>query len=65
MRDSIRRFLWDEAGQDLIEYALLTAGLGMAGIAAWPAIAAAVGDVYQELDGGTQNLWEVPDPGGS
>lgn len=63
------RLLWrlvrDEDGQDLIEYALLTAGLGLAGIAVWPAIAAAVGNAYQRLDASTQSLWEVPNPGGS
>jgi Flp pilus assembly pilin Flp len=54
----------DEHGQDLIEYALLTAGIGLAGIAVWPAITTAVGAAYQTLDTRTQSLWQVPDPGG-
>jgi Flp pilus assembly pilin Flp len=64
MRDSIIRLLWDEAGQDTIEYALLSAAIGVIGVATWPAIAAAVGNVYQILDGDTQDLWEMPNPAG-
>jgi Flp pilus assembly pilin Flp len=63
MFDLLRRLLREERGQDLIEYALLTAALGLVGIAAWPAIAATTGDVYQQLDTNTQDLWEMPDPG--
>lgn len=61
----LHRLVRGEDGQDLIEYALLTAGIGLAGIAVWPAITAAVGVVYQRLDAQTQGLWELPDPGGS
>ena len=52
-------------GQDVIEYALLTAGIGIAGIATWPLIAIGIGNAYAALDAGTQDLWEVPDPGGA
>ena len=31
-----RRFLWNDDGQDVIEYALLTASIGLIGIATWP-----------------------------
>jgi hypothetical protein len=54
----------DDRGQDLIEYALLTAGIGLAGAAVWPAITAAIGVAYEALDGRTQDLWEVPPPAG-
>ena len=57
------RLVRDDRGQDLIEYALLTAGIGLAGAAVWPAITTAIGVVYDALDGRTQDLWEVPDPG--
>ena len=50
-------------GQDVIEYALLTATIGVAGIATWPLIEAAIGATYQQFDTDTQDLWEVPDPG--
>jgi Flp pilus assembly pilin Flp len=63
MSEAIKRLLRDETGQDVIEYALLTAGLGLAGIAAWPAITDTIGVVYRTLDAGTQDLWEAPDPG--
>jgi Flp pilus assembly pilin Flp len=58
------RRLWrDDDGQDVIEYALLTASIGIIGVATWPLIVAAVGNAYQLVDGQTQDLWEVPDPG--
>lgn len=68
-----RRSLWvgwvlacarDERGQDLIEYALLTAAVGVAGIATWPFIAASIGTAYRALDTNTQGLWDPPPPGG-
>ena len=62
MDSLLHRLLRDDSGQDLIEYALLTAGLGLAGIAVWPAITTAVGFAYGRLDTRTQGLWRVPDP---
>ena len=32
------RFTANERGQDLVEYALLTGAIGLAGVAAWQAI---------------------------
>lgn len=57
------RLLRDDRGQDILEYALLTASVGLMGIATWPLIASAIGQTYQEFDADTQDLWEVPDPG--
>jgi Flp pilus assembly pilin Flp len=57
--------LRDEHGQDLIEYALLTAAFGVATIATWPLIATSIGTVYRRLDTNTQGLWEPPPPGGA
>jgi Flp pilus assembly pilin Flp len=65
MHALLARLVREDEGQDLIEYALLTAGIGLVGIAVWPAITNAVGVAYGNLDTQTQNLWEVPDPGGS
>ena len=31
----IRRFLFDESGQDVIEYALLASFIGLVGVVAW------------------------------
>lgn len=58
-----RRLLWADDGQDIIEYALLTASVGLMGIATWPLIETAIGAAYVRLDQQTQDLWEVPDPG--
>lgn len=54
----------NEDGQDVIEYALLTASIGLVGIATWPAIVTGIGNAYQALDANTQDIWEVPNPGG-
>jgi hypothetical protein len=59
------KLLRSENGQDLVEYALLTAGIGFAGMAAWPAVVNSMGVVYVQLDTQTQNLWEPPNPAGS
>jgi Flp pilus assembly pilin Flp len=58
-----RRLLKEDDGQDVIEYALLTASIGLMGIATWPLIEVAIGAAYRRLDQQTQDLWEVPDPG--
>lgn len=62
MKSLLHRLLRSDTGQDVIEYALLTAAIGLAGVATWPAIATAVGVNYGRLDSRTQNLWRVPDP---
>lgn len=58
------RLLRDERGQDLIEYALLTAAIGIVSIASWPGIASAIGTAYRSLDTNVQGLWIPPPPGG-
>ena len=60
----IRRLLKDERGQDIIEYVLLTAALGVSSIAIWPLIAASIGQSYTTLDAQTQGLWMPPNPAG-
>ena len=63
MSTLLRRLLLDEDGQDILEYALLTASIGLMGIAAWPLIAAGIGAAYQRFDTRTQDIWETPPPG--
>lgn len=58
------RLFFDERGQDLIEYALLTAAVGVVGAATWPLIATAIGTAYATLESNQQDLWEPPPPGG-
>ena len=64
MQSLIRRLLRDERGQDIIEYVLLTAALGVSSIAVWPLISATIGQTYATLDQNTQNMWVPPDPAG-
>lgn len=64
MRPLLVRLLADERGQDIIEYVLLTATIGVSAIAVWPLIEASIALTYSTLDTDTQNLWVPPDPGG-
>jgi len=51
-----------EEGQDLVEYGLLALFVGLAGLAAWNAIAAGIGASYVGYDTDVQGLWEPRDP---
>ena len=64
MRLLLTRLVFDDQAQDLIEYALLSAGLGLAGLAAWAALHTALGAAYVRLNTNSQNLWEPAPPGG-
>lgn len=59
------RFIADDEGQDLIEYALLSASIGLCCVAVWPTIQDAIRDAYLGWDVNVQNLSScTPDPGG-
>lgn len=58
-----RTLLVNDEGQDLVEYALLAAFVGLAGLAAFAAIRDAVAQGYVNWDMTEQSLWEPPDPG--
>lgn len=61
----LRRFFYEEQGQDLIEYALLCAFIGIVGILAWTSTRDAMTAGYGNWDSGTQRLSGcTPDPGG-
>jgi len=53
----------DDAGQDLVEYALLTGLVVLAAAIALPA-ASALGDAYETWNQNIQDLWEPPPPSG-
>jgi Flp pilus assembly pilin Flp len=56
-------FWADESGQDIVEYALLTALIGVASILTWKALADKVGVAYLQADSDVQALGSVtPDP---
>ena len=60
-----QRFIREETGQDIVEYALLGALIGIAAILTWQQIATSVGVVYGEADVAQQSLSAcTPDPGG-
>jgi Flp pilus assembly pilin Flp len=52
----------DDGGQDLIEYALLTALIAIAGILGFQAIGVAINTSYTSWDTTNQNLWEPAPP---
>ena len=60
----VRRWLREEHGQDLIEYALLCSVIGFAGIVAFSFVSDAMHDTYESWDTAVQSdvLVEVPDP---
>jgi len=62
MRRHFRRWLGEEAGQDLVEYALLAAFVGLAGLAGFTAISSAIGNNYADSNTSVQDLWEIPAP---
>jgi Flp pilus assembly pilin Flp len=62
MRELFARFLKEDAGQDLIEYALLTATIGLASAAAWTTIGPTIRNAYSSWNDNLYNLWASPDP---
>jgi Flp pilus assembly pilin Flp len=59
------RFVRDESGQDVIEYALLGALIAVLGILTWQNIGANIRLAYSGFDSGVQTLSIcTPDPGG-
>jgi Flp pilus assembly pilin Flp len=53
----------DESGQDVVEYALLAALVGIASILIWQALVVTVGNVYGAADAGVQIRSScTPDP---
>jgi Flp pilus assembly pilin Flp len=56
------RLARDDSGQDVVEYALLTAFFGVAALAAWTSIRDALGVGYGSTTAGVQGLWDPPPP---
>lgn len=60
------RFIQDDGGQDLIEYALLAAFIGVCAVVAWTNIPPSIAQAYTNWDSSVQNLSScTPDPGGT
>jgi Flp pilus assembly pilin Flp len=62
MQRLLHDWLHEERGQDLIEYALLTAFIALAGLAGFNAISDVMGATYTGGNTAVQDLWEVPAP---
>jgi len=56
------RLLVQDAGQDLIEYGLLCAFVGLSSLAAFDLISGAISDSYAGWDTGINALWQPPNP---
>ena len=63
MRTLIIRIMREDCGQDVIEYALLAAFIGVVGIVTWQNIGVGIGAKYLGWDTGVQGLYSPPDPG--
>jgi Flp pilus assembly pilin Flp len=57
-----RRLLVDDRGQDLIEYALLAAIIGIAGALVLPQIGPKMGNAFSSWGGQVYNAWTPSDP---
>lgn len=63
LESAVRRFVRDERGQDMIEYALLAAFIGVVGVLAWTNIESGIGGAYTGWDDGVKTLSScTPDP---
>jgi Flp pilus assembly pilin Flp len=61
----VRRLASDESGQDIVEYALLGALIGISSILIWQQLVTSVFNAYAAADAGVQNVSAcTPDPGG-
>ena len=59
---SLRRWVADERGQDVIEYMLLTSFVALTGYLGIQAIGSAMNTTYRAWDSATQGAWQVPNP---
>jgi len=63
MAPFVLRLLGDEQGQDLIEYALLTAVIGLAGVAVFGLLLGVISNTYGSQEGAVNDRWVPSDPG--
>ena len=64
LKDLVHKLLRDEAGQDLVEYALLTTTIGFAGIFVWSLVGTAISGTYSSWVSGVDSLAVPPAPSG-
>jgi hypothetical protein len=54
----------DDDAQDLVEYALLGAFVGVVGVLVWQSVVVLLGARYTEYNTNVPLYWEPPDPAG-
>jgi Flp pilus assembly pilin Flp len=59
---AVVRIVIDDRGQDLVEYALLSGIIGMAGILVFPSIAVKMSAAYTSWQSGVDAVWRPPCP---
>ncbi len=62
MGKGFRRWLADDSGMDMVEYALLATFIAIVGVLGFQAIANSMNPVYTSWDGAVDSIWEVPPP---
>ncbi len=60
LRQFALRFIHDEQGQDLVEYALIVAAIGLALVATVGQLGGAISSVYQSIIGGLSTIAGQP-----
>ena len=63
MRTLFRRLLVEDDGQELVEYALLSAFVMLASITAIEALKSALQAAYTSWNTAAQSCWDMPAPG--
>lgn len=63
-REWLTRLIREDGGQDMVEYALLAAIVGVAGAATFPQIETAIGLAFTGTNDAAYNIWCPKDPGG-
>lgn len=62
MKGVVSRFVFDDTGQDLLEYALLTAIISVTGLLLFSAVADGMSAAYTSWESAAQEAWEPCPP---
>ena len=59
---TLLEFVADDGWQDLVEYAMLGAFIGVVSVLVWQNIASLIGTRYAEYNSNVNTLWASPEP---
>jgi Flp pilus assembly pilin Flp len=62
MRNLLTRLITEDSGQDIIEYAILSALISTVGVFTWHNIGTGVNTAYGNWNTGVQDLWVPEQP---